>query len=128
MGPTDLMIGDWVLRFGEVPSTVEAIGNVEVYLSDDWRLTYEHIKPIPLTNEILEKNGFGYIEKDEYSGIVHYYPGEKQFCANMDFHIGTNQKGVYWLNYLGNTIRGIRYVHELQHAFHLCGIEKDIII
>jgi len=128
MKAEDLMVGDRVFLFGDESVKVDCIGNVEVYLSDengiDWRVTYDHIKPIPLTSESLEKNGFGYIKEDE--SLKHFYPGEECYCKNMDLHIGTNKKGAYWLNYLCNSIYGIRYVHELQHALKLCGIDLEI--
>ena len=85
-----------------------------------------YLDPIPLTPEILEKNGFGYVESD--SELSHYYPGEPFYCADIDFHIGTDRRGHFWLNYDNNSIYGLRFVHELQHAFRLCGIEKEIIL
>ena len=86
--------------------------------------------PLPITHEILKKNGFGYIEKTVFAYdtlLFHYYPGEEHICENMDFHIGTNGQ-TYWLNVNGNTIRRLKYVHELQHALRLCGIEKEIVL
>ena len=80
---------------------------------------------IPLTGEILESNGFGYRENDTLFELRHFYLGEPQFCRNMNLHIG-NKKDVFWIDYNGNHIGGIRYVHELQHAFRMLGIEKEI--
>ena len=61
------MVGDWVKLFDKYPAKVEAIGDTEVYLLDDdgvrWNVGYAFIKPIPLTPEILEKNGFVCSEK-----------------------------------------------------------------
>lgn len=95
---------------------------------DDEEQTYEvadyELSPIPITTEILEKNGFGYIEKDEH--LSHYFLGEECYCKNMDLHIGTDNKGNYWLNYYNNSIYGLRHIHQLQHAFRLLGIEKEI--
>ena len=60
------MVGDWVLLFGDTLTRVDCIGNVEVYLNaadtGDWRTTYEHIQPIPLTPEILQANGIQLVE------------------------------------------------------------------
>ena len=110
----DLMIGDWVC-FNNVVMT---IGRLNPEFED-----CENIEPIPLTKEILVDNGFGYIESD---GVMnHFYLGEPHYCENMDLHIG-NQGGSFWLNYKSNTIYGIRYVHELQHAFKICRINKEI--
>lgn len=84
----------------------------------------DFLDPIPLTPEILEKNGFGYIEKDE--NLSHYYLGELLFCKDMNLHIGTDNTGRFWLNYYNNAIYGLRYVHQLQHALRICGIGKNI--
>lgn len=95
---------------------------------DDEEHTYEvadyGLFPIPITPEILEQNGFGYIEKDE--NLSHYYLGEPYFCENMELHIGTDNTGRFWLNYYNNASYGLRYIHQLQHAFRLFGIEKEI--
>lgn len=81
---------------------------------------------IPLTGEILKSNGFGYMESD--GALLHYYPGEPYYCADIDFHIGTDRKGHFWLNYHDNSIYGLRCVHQLQHAFNLVGINKDFVV
>jgi len=62
MNATDLMVGDWVTLFDKYPAKVEAIGDTDAFLLDDdgvrWNVGYAFIKPIPLTDEILQKNGF----------------------------------------------------------------------
>lgn len=138
MKAEELMIGDWV--YGLYPDGSRytrpfRISAVDIYpLNRSPRIVTfggygfqeEHLEPIPLTPEILEKNGFGYTEGDEE--LTHFYLGEPQFCKDMDLHIGTNNRGVFWLNTYNNDIRGLRYIHELQHALRLCGIEKEITI
>lgn len=129
MKVNELMIGDWVV------SEIEGAGRI-TELGRDWcvALTYgknnnavtgelRQLQPIPLTPEILKKNGFGYVEGDEYSTYhpTHFYLGESQFCKSMDLHIGTYNKGIFWVNIRQNAIYGIRYVHELQHALRMCG-------
>lgn len=128
MKAEDLMVGDRVFLFGNKPVKVDCIGNVEIYLSDengiDWRVTYEHIKPIPLTPEILEKNGFS---GEGYNmGVIGFHTDPipevkdgyevfiwKDMCLEIK-HGFTHLK------------RYTFYVHELQHALRLCGIEKEI--
>ena len=70
------------------------------------------IEPIPLTSEILEKNGF-VIESRDYHGEP------LQYCKLVD--------GL-WIDISGeNFFEGkLEYVHQLQHALRLCGIEKEI--
>jgi len=79
---------------------------------------------IPLKVDMLKEWGFGYEESD--SELTHLYLGEPHFCKDMGLHIGTDRKGYFWLNYHNNSIYGLRYVHELQHAFRLLGIEIEI--
>lgn len=72
------------------------------------------IEPIPLTPEILEKNGF-VVESRENHG------NNLQYCILTD--------GL-WIDISGdNFFEGTQdYVHQLQHTLRLCGIEKEIIL
>lgn len=124
MDITDLMIGDWV----QVPSLID---NVEHY--DAWckvkqlrdydldvvgfkGLKYDEIAPIPLTPEILEKNGFVYNDLPfaqywEQFGLM-LLPCGKGYSINCGLNISMI----------------INSVHELQHALKLCGIKQEIIL
>lgn len=129
MKPNELMIGDWVVYNGDIeytdPIRIEGIDIMGVCITSDRDdVGFDGIQPIPLTEEILKKNGFGYKEEDDY--LSHYYLGDKCYLSNPDLHIGTSNKGVYWLNYWYNAIYGIKYVHQLQHALQLCGIGNEI--
>lgn len=131
----DLMIGDWV----QVPSLID---NVEHY--DAWckvkqlrdcdldvvgfkELKYSEIMSIPLTPEILEKNGFigeGYqILTLDDGHWLEYYNHEHRLTR---FWEGIDE----WQNH--SKVRDVvfrchcHYVHELQHALKLCCIEKEI--
>lgn len=136
MKANELMIGDWVLHDRE-PYQIRQLG---IYGVDRDGEDYpavcvgkpkgvgliverNEIEPIPLTQEILEKNGF--VLKEEEKGaygvdIVPYYTRRdvpfEVFCDGEPFAI--------WFKDPVN----IGYVHELQHAFRLCGIEKEIIL
>lgn len=129
MKANELMIGDWVqvtdACTGEsIPCKITRIWENE-YVALDGDIdatdlpTYL-LAPIPITPKILKKNGFGYIEKTE--DITHYYLG------NRNSYIGTNNKGDYSVNTNYNDIYGLKYVHELQHAFRLFKLEKDIVL
>ena len=129
MKVNELMIGDWVLpnicnTYNE-PSKIVGIqynsyrGNNYV----DWvdcevcdELDLDDIKPILLTSEILEKNGF--INKD--NEWVHYCD-----FPFIDFTLNKDSSGFY-INYVPNGY--INYVHELQHAFKLFKVNGEIII
>lgn len=127
----DLMIGDWVSQCElNVPVKVQSImrhyGDENVYFYHDAREYISNVSklnPIPLTEEILEKNGFGFIDtsNDEYSSV---WTGwwildglELGCCDNSKFPVFFN---------ISDTNVKVNYVHELQHALRLCGIEKEI--
>lgn len=73
---------------------------------------YDMIRPIPLTEEILEKNGFHYFP----SATPYYY------LESVDVLLNKEQgRCGYYTSILNHRIF-INYVHELQHALRLCGI------
>jgi len=93
----------------------------------------EFLKPIPLTPEILEKNGFKEIlvegffrlesNKDHDYWCVEVSTTKGYELLHLDIeHIcdGIGQGGIDNLK--------ICFVHELQHALKLCGIEKEIVL
>ena len=124
MEAKDLMIGDFVLD-GNIYVQVTSItcdGNIET--THNKHSYIELIEPIPLTPEILEKNGFILKEK-EYEvlygiNIAPYYTRAdvpfEVFCDGEPFAI--------WFSKPIN----IKYVHEMQHALRFCRIEKEIIL
>ena len=121
MKVNELMIGDWVLLWNK-PQRVnyinlddgERIGTDKQYLAQ----IVEAFEPISLTAEILEKNGFvrvdvGYRLKELYLTLS---------CSSCD----DNPK-VFWLGISDLECR-VEYVHQLQHALRLCGIDKEIVL
>jgi hypothetical protein len=115
----ELMVGDWV----RVPSELNRYMRIRSTFDMDSAILYE---PIPLTPEILEKNGFEDIGDDTYQ------LEEKPCWFWVDFF-----KHTYGCEYDTSTyeyeddehrlkLYGIPSVHELQHALRLCGIEKEI--
>lgn len=81
-------------------------------------------EPIPLTGEILEKNGF---EED----------GEGVYGDDNSFFIPTYQNGFdtgTWETHIeptegiGDFSGKLRYVHQLQNILRDAGIEKEITI
>lgn len=129
MEATELMIGDWVLHDGE-PYKIRQLGIYGTTRDgDDYPAVcvgkpkgigliaeISEITPIPLTAEILEKNGFEEcrIKEIEYFG----------WRLNEDFSLELN--AVDTLTW--NDDVAIHYVHQLQHALRLCGIDKEIIL
>lgn len=76
----------------------------------------QEIVGIPITKEILEKNGF---ENYKTIGSLSYY-------KNKDNNLKFEFYGKTLEDYAGNRIIELGYVHELQHALKLCGIDKTI--
>ena len=131
MNATDLMIGDWVDRFGKPPYyKVLAINSctTEVTIAqseedeETMRICWEDkLDPISLTPEILENNGFVELRdkccKWEYA---------KDIYINADFT--EKEPWTHINNGYYSAIPVCRYVHELQHALKLCGINKEIVL
>lgn len=142
----DLQIGDWV-KNQECFCKVKSIAPDGIYFEDEFGegvCSYVRLEPIPLTPEILEKNGFefGYTASEEEfcSATGCGYPKEKGWCYDE----GAGEiKIIFPTQSDGGLIRlddqsfdrhfEIVYVktimvHELQHLLRLCGIEKEITL
>ena len=118
-----------VVSITEYYITIKYIGREEDYDFED--VNGEDINPIPLTREILEKNGFvKYNEvsdtppydQDEEGNMYYSYKGEHKFWGWWQ------PNNVYLIPVNAMVDLEIEYVHELQHALRLCGINKEIII
>lgn len=134
MKPEELMIGDWVFNthheknaqitpydfftHGHYPDGTQYITISHSVVSG------QDFEPIPITPEILEKNGFTTDDDDIYrwtnarEDIVRLYTDDNytwfiDLCSDICGHI----------DYLE-----INSVHELQHALRLCKIDKEIVL
>jgi len=141
------MIGDWVtiLRFRENGSDrnvrINGIGRDCILAPGMFQdntgcdpYDYKQLAPIPLTEEILEKNGWKCTDKQiwdsdyyinavfEYDEITHSHLALQQFDEFGTFAFGVNS--CLWEGF------SICYVHELQRALRLCGLNdlEDSII
>ncbi len=123
MKANELMLGDWV-ECSNAHVRVEGLASSTIQVKKErfmYAATEGQINPIPLTKEILERNGldlqFGptWFPEDEN--------GELEITWFETYKIArwTINGNEYW-------IKNLRYVHELQHAIKLCGFEKDIIL
>lgn len=141
METKDLMIGDLVLisvwDCNPFPSKVTSINYNSYQGKDfvDWIDTEDEeeigmyaVQPIPLTPEILEKN-FG---KPYPRGGFHNYRMEKDetiaFVIEDRRVSAAPDNRVVLSRCPGTYICDVNYVHELQHALRLLGIEKDITL
>ena len=125
MKATDLMIGDYVVNteFGKNDiDKIETLAPRRVWLEHG--RTYvpiEFIEPVPLTTEILEKNGF---VKDENDDNMYYWNwGVIDDCISYDKE--TSKVRIFYVSGLA-FVKIVLYVHELQHALRLCEIQKEI--
>ena len=77
--------------------------------------------PIPLTAEVLEKNNF----EKHYDDDIVIYTHPQGIIIEMGINYKLFNDGHFY-------VRGIQhrlyYVHELQLALRLCGIEKEIVL
>ena len=129
MRAEDLMIGDKLKTvFSQKIVKVKEIKQNCIYTEDNG-YEYNEIEPIPLTPEILEKNGFEMVS--DKNGVPIY---RIKWPINRDYYfsVWTGLDG-YWNPVgFGVTIGGVQgdvdYVHQLQHALKLCGINKEIVL
>ena len=119
MEAEELMIGDWVSWAGEHNLKVRGTAEEECWFGLDAvcdLIPNEELLPIPLTPEILEKNGF------ERRGGISYH---KSIAGLIIAHWNDE---LCFLNYSKKNIPSImipfHYVHELQHALRLCGLTE----
>lgn len=125
----DLMIGDWVLWRG-TPLKIMSINDkksrsleptVTGLITIDGKETIRRfnaksLKPIPITPEILAKNA------DKIDMIYQF--GKYPKTMNVMYDRGARARIMEGDDeYYGIELK---YVHELQHALRLCGIEKEV--
>ena len=129
MNAEELMIGDWFQT--TYPSGrlvyLKVIGIFDGCVYTEGGIT-NAIEPIPITPEILEKNGFYPIYKDEKSAY-RWKEYDDGFDNTQAIVIDFERKRLSEVlndktrkSYEGEII----YIHELQHLLKLCGISKTI--
>ena len=126
MKANELMIGDWYAFRGHpyqcTASDIASIAECEE------KGAPTDISEIPLTPEILEKNGFKKCDGNEWS---FYKKGEGERGL---YNILWSADELYleiasYTPLIGEFNRmGVKYIHELQHALRLCRIDKEITI
>lgn len=121
MEAKDLMVEDWVSVSG-TPMQVACIGTTKVGFKDEkggiFFHLYEEVKPIPLTAEILKKNGYDYNDS-----LAEW--ATDSFCIDFGHELFEDEPD-YLFVWVGNCHVVLQYAHELQHTLRLCGIEKEI--
>lgn len=131
----DLSVGDWVLNRKGFPTKVQVItseGNmrcgedakpehsVHIWITD--------VSPIPITPEILEKNGwstdgmYAFLRIDEHLHLEYYYHEHrlrKYYCGKDEWQ---NHAKVNDITFAAHCYS----IHQLQHAMRLAGVDKEI--
>lgn len=128
MKTSEIMLGDYFnVHPSNLPIKVAAVhkGKVGYHARKD-RLAWvraDLLRPIPLTPEILEKDGFKKDERDE--NFYKWNWSVIDDCISYDKETGMvrifNTSGLVFVKILS-------YLHELQHALRLCKIDKTIKI
>ena len=129
MKATDLMIGDWVKIKGHLDcDKVREIArdeNMQWYISFSCSASlfraYE-FEPIPLTPEILEKNGFCFVKSSDRDTVWNgwwIYKGLELGTCCLD------REG-NWPCCINITDSNVpcEYVHQVQHALRLCELDE----
>ena len=128
MKANELMIGDKVMVkvLSQIPDTYV----LHTWTANDYSRDIQ-VKPITLTPEILEKNGFVQEDDADMDAIAY-----KCFCEILTGHYSANDIIVSYdgskeftiTNDLGYPCDEITLyrpkVHELQHALRLCGLNE----
>lgn len=127
MDAKELMIGDWVKisyngEVGQVYRIDMANGKGNEFAAvNGCDRSCENLVPIPLTSEILKKNGW-----NRYDAL----------CSGNGCTISVWSEDLYYFS-CSKTHNDtpselischIHYVHELQHALRLAGIKKEIVL
>ena len=117
------MYGDYDLEFIPEKLTLE---HFKFWAENKWDNNdfNEFLEPIPLTPEILVKNGFKQTSKHEYSvkDSNYNYLQVNYYDPGIEIGNAFDEEGEL------QAFADIQFVHELQHALRLCGIKKEIIL
>ena len=128
-----LSVNDWVAIDG-VPSKVMSIDSVTGLLRVSGKgnpIGMGIVEPIPLTPEILEKNGFDAPKAKAWNDSW-YWSNRKDVALELRESFGLwymeivtkeQRSGLQSNRKLGI---GFKYVHQLQNALRLAGVEKEI--
>ena len=123
---SELSVGDWV-RCGEDTTPYKIIGidsNVHpnVTLCDSYYpqgviAFLDMIHPIPITTEMLKKNGF---EKSRYYWTAYHDNGDYVEIYN------DGDKWYLSVNSVEYILCPLHWVHQIQHLLRVWGIDKEI--
>ena len=136
MKENEVMIGDWfrfrytidgkeIVHTFRISRIEDELGDYYVWGDGFGRMCYpKRLEPIPITPEILEKN-FGekidemFFDGDEFYELFIHEINDGTWIIKHD--------NIEFSNIPRQQVM-VGYIHELQHALRLAGIDKEIII
>lgn len=132
------MVGDIVYvphfgkatHYGKVKAILES-GRISVTLDDSSALCDpKGLEPIPLTSEILEKNGFEKTSCGLGATVYTFSDDDEYYAIAIDEYTDSIWRIEYTnCEFTFLLLRIIvSFVHELQHALRLWGISKEITL
>ena len=99
-------------------------GFIKVVMLNDSSTTYSisnnAIRPIPLTTEILDKNGW---KKSKINDCAYFYYKDGLFITY------TSKDGKFWFDYFdysSSICVYLHYVHSLQHILFCLGLNSEM--
>ncbi|MDD6017140.1 MAG: hypothetical protein PUC18_12860 [Prevotellaceae bacterium] len=136
MKASEIMVGD-LLKY-TTPSYIQVASITKKKIGyhikpNEPRIHYVRlceVNPIPLTPEILEKNGFIVCENTEIRHDYIWHDNKSYICVifwndgNLLVKMETNLNEGRGINSVHNC--DIVFVHELQHCLRMCNINKTI--
>lgn len=133
---SDLSVGDWVQDKNGIYAKVIGVENwsngyflnIELHDVNVGVTPLASAHPIPITAEILERNGWRILEK-EVLGEDYEYNGEERVWddENCSIEICEEKQGVFWYSWSNEYYMWrLEYVHQLQHLIRLAGVDKEI--
>ena len=134
MKAENLMLGDYVYLIDPDTKGRTIVQVTQVDMTDSMA---HYFSPIPLTPELLEKNGFREWRGEDcewryerlYWGTgVHVVVSKNEPCEKAGVRISIDLGEPKWGAWHALNLYNKQYVHEFQHALKLCGIEEKIII
>lgn len=113
----------------EGSATCVPVDDIDFYSRGIW---VKYLSPIPLTSEILKKNGFENVSVITVGTAKMRWVSEDtrtEITIWMDDTLPMEiVKNVYYEDEVSYTLPFPGTVHQLQHALRLCGIDKEIIV
>lgn len=126
------MIGDRVM-YATRPMVIDGIsvGGGSVHSSSENWVPVDSVEGIPVTKDILKRNGFRYVDTQPASTKVmldHYVLDGEYPCRDVHvaMYSGLDTFGIIVGVNRVEREYGLRYVHELQHALRMIGFDKEI--